>query len=57
MNEMPEKFVEFLTKKDGKFEEAGTTELDVGISFFMNPDLVKSCLLWHLKQAMIAIAN
>ena len=50
MHEMPEKFVEFLTKKDGKFEEAGTTELDVGISYFMNPDLVKSCLLWHLKK-------
>ncbi len=34
-----DEFVEFLTKSDGKFEEAGTCEADVGIDVFMNPDL------------------
>ena len=35
----PAEFVEFLTKSDGKFDEVGTCEADVGINAFMNPEL------------------
>jgi hypothetical protein len=40
VHEMPDEFVEFLTKRDEKSQVVGTSETDVGITEFREPDLV-----------------
>ena len=40
VHEMPDEFVEFLTKRDDKTEVVGTSESDVGITEFREPNLV-----------------